>query len=48
MAENEIESTIRNFVDALEKKDMDRALLPFTDDATWFTTEGTFKGKDEI
>ena len=48
MTEKEIESTIRNFVEALKKKDMDRALSFFTDDATWFTTEGIFKGKDEI
>ena len=48
MAEKEIENTIRNFVDALEKKDIDRVLSFFTDDATWFTTQGTFKGKEEI
>jgi hypothetical protein len=48
MAEKEIENTIRSLVDSLEKKDIDRALSLFTDDATWFTTEGTFKGKDEI
>jgi ketosteroid isomerase-like protein len=48
MEEKEIENTIRNFVDALEKNDMDRALPFFTDDATWFTPEGTFIGRDEI
>ncbi len=48
MAEKEMENTIRNFVDSLEKKDIERALSFFTDDATWFTTQGTFKGKDEI
>ena len=48
MAEKEIESIIRDFVDALEKKDIDRALSFFTDDATWFTTQGIFKGKEEI
>ena len=48
MAEKEIESIIRDFVDALEKKDIDRALSFFTDDATWFTTQGAFKGKEEI
>lgn len=48
MAEKEIESIIRDLVDALEKKDIDRALSHFTDDATWFTTQGIFKGKEEI
>lgn len=48
MAKKEIENTIRNFVDALEKKDIDRALSYFIDDATWFTTQGIFKGKEEI
>ena len=48
MAEKEIENTIRDFVDALEKKDIDRALSYFIDDSTWFTTQGIFKGKEEI
>ena len=48
MAEKEIESIIRDFVDALEKKDMDIVLSFFTDNATWVTTEGTFKVKEEI
>jgi ketosteroid isomerase-like protein len=48
MAEKEMENTIRSFVDALGKKDMERAISFFTDDATWFTAEGTFIGRDEI
>jgi uncharacterized protein (TIGR02246 family) len=48
MDEREIENIIRDFVDSLEKKDIERALSFFADDATWFTTQGTFKGKDEI
>ncbi len=48
MAEKEMENTIRGYVDALEKKDTDRALSFFSDDATWFTAEGTFIGRDEI
>lgn len=48
MAENKKVSAIRNYVDALEKKDVDRALTFFTDDATWTNTEGEFKGKEEI
>ncbi len=48
MAENKKESAIRDYVDALEKKDVDRSLTFFTDDATWTNTEGVFKGKEEI
>ena len=48
MAKKEIESIIRDLVDALEKKDIDRVLSHFTDDSTWFTTQGIFKGKEEI
>ena len=48
MDEKKIERIIRDFVDSLEKKDIDRTLSFFTDDATWFTTQGTFKGKEEI
>ena len=48
MDEKEIERIIRDFVDSLEKKDIDRSLSFFTDDATWFTTQGIFKGKEEI
>ena len=48
MDEKEIERIIRDFVDSLEKKDIDRSLSFFTDDSTWFTTQGTFKGKEEI
>ena len=48
MDEKEIERIIRDFVDSLEKKDIDRSISFFTEDATWFTTQGTFKGKEEI
>jgi len=48
MSEQEMENTIRDFVDALEKKDVERALSFFTDDAIWFTTQGIFKGKEQI
>jgi ketosteroid isomerase-like protein len=48
MAEKEIENIIRDLVYSLEKKDIDKALSFFTDDATWFTTQGTFRGRDEI
>ena len=48
MAENKKEKAIRDYIDALEKKDVDRALTFFTDDATWTNSEGVFKGKEEI
>ncbi len=48
MAENKKESAIRDYVNALEKKDVDKALTFFTDDATWTNSEGVFKGKEEI
>lgn len=48
MAKNKKESAIRDYVDALEKKDIDRALTFFTDDAVWINSEGTFTGMDEI
>lgn len=43
-----MENTIRSFIESLEKKDVEKALSFFTDDATWFTTQGTFKGKEQI
>ena len=48
MADTKKEKAIRDFVDALCKKDVDRAMTFFTDDATWTNTEGLFKGADEI
>jgi ketosteroid isomerase-like protein len=48
MDEKEIERIIRDFVDSLEKKDIDISLSHLTDDAKWFNNEGAFKGKEEI
>ena len=48
MADTKKEKAIRDFVDALCKKDVDGAMTFFTDDATWTNTEGVFKGVDEI
>ena len=42
------ESIIRDFVAALEKGDLDGALSFFTEDATWYSSPGTFKGTNEI
>lgn len=48
MADKEIEDVIRELVNSLERKDLGRALSCFTDDASWFTPHGIFRGKDEI
>jgi len=48
MEGKEIENVIRDLVYSLEKKEIDKTLSLFTDDATWFTAEGTFIGRDEI
>lgn len=48
MAEKENEDVIRNLVAFLERKDIGGVLSYFTDDATWFTPQGIFRGKEEI
>lgn len=48
MAEEKIESSIRDLIDAVEKNDVERALSFFADDAVWLAPEGEFKGKDEL
>jgi ketosteroid isomerase-like protein len=45
--EEKIESVIRGWRAALEKKDMEKALSFVAEDAVWFAVEGTFKGKQE-
>lgn len=48
MSEEKIASVMHEFVEALVKKDVDKALACFADDASWKTNEGTFKGKSEL
>ena len=48
MANKRLETIIRDYADALEKNDVDRALLFFTDNASWFNPKGIYKGKEEI
>lgn len=48
MAEKENEDVIRDLVASLERKDIGGVLSCFTDDATWFTPQGIFRGKEEI
>jgi ketosteroid isomerase-like protein len=48
MADAEKEKAIRDFINALCKKDFDGAASFFADDATWTNSEGVFTGVDEI
>ena len=48
MDEKTIESTARNLVDSMEKKDIEKSLSYFTEDAVYYTPVGIFKGKDVI
>jgi len=47
MSEEKIESVIRGWRAALEKKDVEKALSFVAEDAVWVAPEGTFKGKEE-
>jgi len=48
MAKEEIIKIMRNFKDALNKKDIEESLSFFTEDADWVDPNGVFKGKEEI
>jgi len=48
MSEETIEATIRSFVEALAKRDFEKALSSLSEDATWVAPEARFVGKDEI
>jgi len=47
MSEEKIESVIRAWGEALETKDVGKALSLVADDAVWMNDEGTFKGKED-
>jgi len=47
-SEEMIATVMHEFIDAVNKRDVERAASYFQDDATWQTAEGTFKGKSEI
>jgi hypothetical protein len=47
-SEEKITSVMHDFIDAVNKRDVERAASYFQDDATWQTAEGTFKGMSEI
>lgn len=46
--EEKIENIIRDYGEAIEKWDVEKALSFFAEDATLVTPEGTFKGKEEL
>ena len=48
MSKEELISMMRNFRDALNKKDLEKSLSFFTEDADWVNPNGEFKGKEEI
>jgi ketosteroid isomerase-like protein len=48
MSEKNVETLIRNFLDAYMKLDMDSTLSFFAEDAVWQALEGVFKGKEEM
>ena len=48
MSEKKIEGIMRDFVKAIEEKNVEKALSFLTDDADYVTSEGTFKGKEEL
>ena len=48
MSKMNIETLIRNFLDAYMKLDVDGTLSFFAENAVWQTPEGVFKGKEEM
>jgi uncharacterized protein (TIGR02246 family) len=48
MSEKKLESIIRSICEAFNKRDVEKMVSFFTDDATLIRPEGTFKGKEEI
>ena len=48
MSKEELISIMRKFRDALNKKDLEKSLSFFAEDADWINPNGEFKGKKEI
>ena len=48
MSEEENTRNARAFIEAILKKDVEKMLTCFQDDATLQTPDGTFKGKDQL
>ena len=48
MAEEKVESIMRNFVKAIEMGDVEKAVSFLTDDVVYDIPQGSFKGKSEV
>jgi uncharacterized protein (TIGR02246 family) len=48
MSKEELISIMRKFKDAYNKKDLEKTLSFFAEDADWVNPNGVFKGKEEI
>ena len=48
MSEEKIVSVVRDFGEAIVKRDVEKTLSFLTEDAVWVQPEGTFKGKREV
>lgn len=48
VAQEKIEKVMREVIDLLNNKQIEKALPFFAEDADWVTPEGTFKGRGEI
>jgi ketosteroid isomerase-like protein len=48
MSEEKIESIVRGFGEAFVKRDVDKMLSFFAEDAVWVSPVGTFKGKEGL
>lgn len=48
MSKEELISMMRKFKDAFNKKDLEKSLSFFAEDADWVNPNGVFKGKEEI
>ena len=48
MSKEELISMMRKFKDAFNKKDLEKSLSFFAEDADWINPNGEFKGKKEI
>jgi ketosteroid isomerase-like protein len=48
MSEKKIESIVRDFGEAFVKRDVEKMLSFFAEDAVWVSPVGTFKGKEEL
>jgi ketosteroid isomerase-like protein len=48
MSEEKIVSVIRDFVEAIVKRDVEKTLSLLTENVVWVQPEGTFKGKEEV